>query len=85
MANHKSAEKRHRQSLKKRARNRSIKAAIRTSVKESSTLKASGKIAEAKTTARSAESMLASAVKKGILHKKAARRQISRLAKRVAK
>jgi len=85
MANHKSAEKRYRQSLKKRARNRSVKGAIRTTVKESTALKSSGKVAEAKTTARTAESMLASAVKKGILHKKAARRQISRLAKRVAK
>ncbi len=76
MANHPSALKRHLQSLKRNARNRSARAALATQVK-----KARNEIAHKTGTVevKSAVSMLASAVSKGLLHKKTASRRISRL------
>ena len=85
MANHKSAIKRHRQNLKRKARNRSVKATIRSAIKNTLELKAANKNADAKEAVRLTESMLASAGRKGIFNQKTARRYISRLAKKVAK
>jgi small subunit ribosomal protein S20 len=80
MANHKSAEKRHRQSLTRRTRNRIVKGAVRTTIKK---VRASidAKEGDVNDLLRSAESAIAKAASKGILNRKTARRQISRLAK----
>lgn len=83
MANHKSAEKRHKQSLVRRQRNRLVKAKVRTAVK-----KARSAIAERSEEqvirVRQAEQELAKAASKGILHRRTAARLISRLAKRTS-
>lgn len=84
MANHKSAEKRHRQSLKRRDRNRSAKGAARTALKKAKSAIAD-KSQEAPVLARATESALASLVKKGIMPKKTASRLTSRLTKKAAK
>ena len=84
MANHKSAIKRHRQSLKRRERNRNVKSTIRTSAKEVRALLASGDAKGAAEKVKVTERLLAKAAAKGILPLKTASRQISRLAARVA-
>lgn len=81
MANHKSAIKRHKQSVKRAGRNRTMKTrihnvvkSVRTAIKENDQQKA----AELLTTA---SSTLDKAATKGVLHWKNAARKISRLAK----
>lgn len=83
MANHKSAEKRHRQSLKRRERNREIKAAVRTAMKRARAASES-KDPQAKELARAAESLLAKAAAKGVINKKNAARNISRVSSKKA-
>jgi len=79
MANHPSALKRHLQSVKKNARNRSQRAALATQIKKARTAltENNGKSEDIK----KAVSMLARSSQKGILHKKTASRRISRLMK----
>lgn len=84
MANHKSAEKRHRQSLKRRTRNRVTKAAIRTVIKKSQAAIETKDIKGAKELARQAEVLIARAASKGIFHKKTAQRYISRVSSAVS-
>lgn len=84
MANHKSAIKRHRQSLKKRDQNRNIRSAVRTSVKNTKEALDKGDAKEAQVLLRKAISTISKAGIKGSLHKKNAARRISRLAKKVA-
>ena len=84
MANHKSAEKRHRQSIKKNERNKSARTAIRTAVKKARVAIAA-KDPQAVELARAAEKMLAKASAKGIVNKKAASRQTSRINSQAAK
>ncbi len=79
MATHRSAEKRHRQSLKRRARNRFSKATYRTVIKSALELAKAGKTAEAKEKAKAATRLLDKAAIHGVLHKKTAQRNISRL------
>ncbi len=83
MANHKSAIKRYKQNLKRRARNRSAKSAIWTSIK--STLKACKEknFELANASLKNTTKLLDRAVSKGILHKKNATRRISRLTRKV--
>jgi small subunit ribosomal protein S20 len=83
MATHRSAEKRHRQSLKRRARNRLAKSTIRTTMKNALVLAKSGKADEAKAQAQAATRLIDKAAVHGILHKKNAQRNISRLNARV--
>jgi small subunit ribosomal protein S20 len=79
LAQHKSAKKRARQTLKRRARNRGVRGAVRTRVKA---FRASIDEAEDTTASlRSAEGMIRRAASKGVIPKKRASRQISRLAK----
>ena len=85
MANHKSAIKRHRQSLKRRENNRVAKTAVRTEVKKVRAAVEEGNTALAKQLMQQAEKTLAKAAVKGRLHKKNAARRISRLAKLVSK
>lgn len=83
MATHKSAEKRHRQSLKKKARNRLAKSTIRTSVKNALVLAKSGKKEEAVKEVRNVNKLLDKAAVHGVLHKNSVRRTISRVTVRV--
>lgn len=81
MANHKSALKRHRQSLKKRIRNRTVRGAARTAIKNlEKSLKETTDIAARQSLLAIAEKRLQSAAAKGVVKKKTASRKIRRLA-----
>jgi len=82
MANHKSAKKRARQTVKLNALNRAKRAEIRTLAKTSETVSASGDGVKALTALRMAESALAKGCARNLVHKKTAARKTSRLAKR---
>ncbi|MEI6127899.1 MAG: 30S ribosomal protein S20 [Pseudomonadota bacterium] len=83
MATHSSALKRHRQSLKHRARNRAMKSTMKTAVKSLlATVEAKETEALPKKLS-AATAVLAKAASRGLIHKKTASRKISRLAKRV--
>ena len=79
MAHHKSAKKRARQSLKRRARNRHIRSGIRSAEKAVRT--ASGD--DATKALREAERAIRRAASKGVISKTQASRNVSRLAKAV--
>ena len=79
MANHPSALKRHRQSLKRRQRNRDAKASIRTAVKKLAQLIETGDHEAAKAHAKFTTKLFDKAAVHGILHKKSAARSISRM------
>ena len=81
MANHRSALKRHRQSLKRRARNRTIASSARSAVKKVRTAAASGDAEDTAQAVRSAESLLRRAASKGVLPRARVDRQVSRLSK----
>lgn len=83
MANHASAIKRHKQSEQRRARNASVKSALRTAVKRVKDAVAAGKADEAKASLEKAVSVLDKAASKGVLHRNNASRRISRLTKEV--
>ena len=83
MANHKSAIKRHKQSIKRNARNRAARTRAKNVVKEAR-LAVQGKDKEQATEAlRLAPSSLSKVAGKGVIHWKKAARKISRLAKAV--
>ena len=83
MATHKSAEKRDRQSVKRRERNVSSKSEVKTRIK--SLLSAVGtKDKEASEKAlKAAVPAIDKAAAKGVIHKKNASRKISRLTKKI--
>ena len=83
MAKHPSAEKRHRQSLKRRTRNRTARSAMRSAVKSVLALAGEGKSEEAKGAARQATKLIDKAAVHGIIHKNNAARKISRLQRRL--
>ena len=85
MANHASAEKRHRQSLRRRTRNRMNKSNCRTLAKKTISLLETASLEDAKSALKAAERAIAKAAAKGIYDKGTAKRKISRLAKAVAK
>ena len=81
MANTKSAEKRNRQAQKRRARNINVRTTVKDAVKnlrETLTTPNAAKTADA---LKAATRTIARAASKGVLHKRAASRRISRLAK----
>ncbi|MGE3770081.1 MAG: 30S ribosomal protein S20 [Bdellovibrionales bacterium] len=78
MANHKSAKKRARQTIKRTARNKSRKAALRTASKKVET--ATDK-KTATTALKTADKLVQRAAKRGILHKNTAARRQSKLAR----
>ncbi|MBF6593180.1 MAG: 30S ribosomal protein S20 [Thermaceae bacterium] len=78
-----SAMKRHRQSLKRRARNKAKISTIKTISKKAAALAKEGNQAEATKTLRYAESLIDKAAKSSALHKSAAARRKSRLMSRV--
>ena len=84
MANHPSAEKRHRQSVKRAARNQVLRSRVRTSVKAARVAISAGDATAAETVATATRS-LDKAVSKGVIHRRNASRRISRLAKQAAK
>ena len=83
MANHKSAEKRHRQNIKRRESNRTAKAAIRTTTKAALAAAEAGDTEKAKALAKAATSLLDKAAIHGTLHKNNAARHISNLNRRI--
>ncbi|MGC3972001.1 MAG: 30S ribosomal protein S20 [Pirellulales bacterium] len=76
-----SAKKRLKQSLRRKARNRSVKAELRTGVKQVRAAVAAGKNDEAKTSLASTQTKLDRAATRGIIHKNKAARLKSRLSK----
>lgn len=83
MPNIKSAEKRARQSEKRRLRNASQKSALRTAVKTAETATTVNDVEKAKEALLAATKKLDKAATKGLIHKNAAARKKSRLAKKV--
>ncbi|AXG98582.1 30S ribosomal protein S20 [Deinococcus wulumuqiensis] len=81
---HKSAQKRHRQSLKRRALNRAKKSTIKTFSKKA-VAAAQGAAEDAAALQQRAESLIDKAAKGSTLHKNAAARKKSRLAKAINK
>jgi len=79
MANHKSAEKRIRQTEKRRLRNRVQRGKLRSSIKAVRTALDTGNVDEAGTLLKTAIASIDSTASKGVLHKNAASRKISRL------
>ncbi len=84
MARHISAEKRHRQSLKRQTRNRWWKSRVRTVAKDllEAVEKKDKKTAEE--ALRKAMSQISKAKKEGALHANSASRKIARLSKKIA-
>jgi small subunit ribosomal protein S20 len=83
MANHKSAEKRIRQTEKRTAINRARKSRVRTFVKKVEVAIASGNKEAAQSAFRLAQPELHRAASKGVLHKNTVARKLSRLAARI--
>jgi small subunit ribosomal protein S20 len=79
MPNHKSAEKRVRQSEKRRVINRGNRTKVRTYIKKLRTALDSGKSDDVQTVLPEAISVIDKAVQKGVMHKNAAARYKSRL------
>jgi small subunit ribosomal protein S20 len=78
MATHKSAKKRHVQSLKRRARNNQIRKTVRGAVRKARQA-AAQKSEGATDLLKRAERLLRKAATKGVLHKKTVSRTVSRL------
>jgi small subunit ribosomal protein S20 len=85
MANIKSAQKRARQSVKKRQRNLARKSAIKTAMKKVfAAIENKSDAVALQNLFNEAQAQLARAKNKGLIHRNNASRKISRLAKRVA-
>ena len=78
MANHPSAAKRNRQRVKRTARNKTLRAAVRTAVKKARLAVAAGG-AEAKDKVQQATVALARAASAGVIHANAASRTTARI------
>lgn len=83
MANHASALKRHRQSVKKRALNQTNRHKLKTQLKKLKTVIDSGKKDDAKALLSATFGLIDKSVQKGVIKKNTARRHKSRLAKSV--
>lgn len=80
MAHHKSAKKRIRTNARRNVRNKTYLASVRTAVKKFRTAAIEGKDKEvAEKSFKEAQSLLASAAGKGIMHRNTVSRRISRL------
>ena len=80
MADHKSALKRVRQTIKRTAHNRSMRADLRTIIKKFRLLQESGNIEQARDAYTDLQKNIDKAITKGILHKRTGARYKSRLA-----
>ena len=83
MANHKSALKRHRQSLKRRDRNRVVKTRIKNAVKAVRTAIDNQDAQAAGSALQKANAVLDKAAGKNIIHHRNANRRLARLARAV--
>jgi small subunit ribosomal protein S20 len=83
MAHHKSAKKRIRQTERRTDVNDARTSRVRTFVKKVETAIASGDKAAAASALRAAEPELQRGVTKGVVHRNAASRKVSRLSKRI--
>ncbi len=83
MARNKSAEKRHRQSLKRRARNRMYKSRIKTAVKKLISAIENNEVERIDLLFKNALREINKAKSKGVIHRNTAARKISRLYKKV--
>jgi len=81
---HKSAIKRHRQNIKRQARNQVVRTRVRHAVRELREVIAKKETATAETMLRDTMRTLDKAVTKGVLHRNNAARRISRLSQQVA-
>ena len=81
---HRSAVKAHRQTLKRTAHNRALRAKLRSALKSIRSAIDGGKKAEAKAALSESFSIVDKMAGKGIIHDNAANRYKSRLAKRLA-
>ena len=81
MANTKSAEKRARQNVVRRARNQSVRTQVKSAVKHAREAFATKDVAASQQALRDAMKTLSTAASKGVLHKRNAARRISRLAR----
>jgi small subunit ribosomal protein S20 len=78
---HPSAEKRHRQSLKRRDRNRAIKTRVHTAVKQAVQAIEGADAGGAQQELRQATRVLCKAASKGALHRNTAARKVARLSR----
>jgi small subunit ribosomal protein S20 len=85
VANHASALKAHRQNLVHRERNRQLRSRLRTALKGMRAGLSSGNAAQTKDSLNETVSLIDRMVTKGVIHKNAASRYKSRLAKRLVK
>ncbi len=85
MANHKSALKRVRQTAKRTAHNRSMRADLRTNIKKFRLLNENGNPEQASDAYTNVQKSIDKAVTKGIMHKRTGARYKSRLALSMAK
>lgn len=83
MANHKSAEKRARQSLRRRERNRGVRSEVSTRIKAVRSALEAGDLDAAREKLRAAERALRKAASKGVIPKTTAGRRVARLARAV--
>ena len=81
----KSGIKRHKQSLKKRIRNRHIRSTVKTAVKDVRTAIDEGAVEKAGEALSGAVSAIQRAGSKGVLHRKTVARKVARLSKAVHK
>jgi small subunit ribosomal protein S20 len=75
--------KAHRQTLKRTAHNRALRAKLRSALKDIRSTIGSGKTAEARTALREAFSIVDKMAGKGIIHDNAANRYKSRLSRKI--
>ena len=85
MANHKSAAKRARQSVKRNARNTTALSSVRTFERKLRTAIAAGDKKGAEEALRAYMSKVSKAATKGVMHAKTAARKLSRLSQQTAK
>ncbi|MBI1209329.1 MAG: 30S ribosomal protein S20 [Azospirillum sp.] len=83
MANHKSAEKRHRQTERRTAMNRARVSRIRSFVKKVETAIAAGDKVAADSAFKEAQPELQRGVTRGVLHRNTVARKLSRLSARI--
>ncbi|MDT4986861.1 MAG: small subunit ribosomal protein [Micromonosporaceae bacterium] len=84
MANIKSQIKRNRQNEKRRVRNKSVKSALKTSVRKFNEATAAGDVEQATVLLREAARKLDKAASKGVIHKNQAANRKSAITKRLS-
>lgn len=85
MANHKQAEKRNRQRIKRRARNLRFLSSMRTYMKRVRGALGDGNVESAKEVLPQAITAISKAASKGVIHRNTASRYLSRLTRAVAR